>query len=208
MSLLLDQKLEQENMKKIMVKLLTNQKLKPENLNDVAMDQSVNQLRTAEDDPECVAYQEQYRSEVETTWWFDTGAYAPCDAEVRWRENLTLRGANGQDLGAMGDLLVRGFMAKTQVQFRVVVARDARQCFLSGPQLRAKGHPFILNQHESFFHSARRRHTSDDVTCRRQISQSCVHAEAMRCTVGNLFAVESFTGKCLTRIAQRQNSTA
>ena len=51
----------------------------------------------------------------------------------------------------MGDLLVRGFMAKTQVQFTVVVARDARQCFLSGPQLRAKGHPFILNQHESFF---------------------------------------------------------
>ena len=61
MSLLLDQKLEQENMKKIMVKLLTNQKLKPENLNDVAMDQSVNQFRIAGDDPECVAYQEKYR---------------------------------------------------------------------------------------------------------------------------------------------------
>ena len=42
----------------IMVKLLTNQKLKPESLNDVAMDQSVNQLRTTEDDPECVTDQE------------------------------------------------------------------------------------------------------------------------------------------------------
>ena len=45
-------------MKKFMVKLMTNQKRKPENLNDVTMDQSVNQLRTTEDDPECVAYQE------------------------------------------------------------------------------------------------------------------------------------------------------
>ena len=92
------------------------------------------------------------QEEVETTWWFDTGAHAHVMPKyVGERTYLTLRGANGQDLGAMGDLLVRGFMAKTQVQFRVVVARDARRCFLTGPQLRAKGHPFILNQHVSFF---------------------------------------------------------
>ena len=55
----------------------------------------------------------------------------------------------------------------------------------------SEGIPVHKESTREFFHSAKRRHTSNDVTCRRQITQSCVHAEPMRCTVGNLFAVES-----------------
>ena len=45
---------------------------------------------------------------------------------------VTLRGANGQDLGAMGEVQVRGFIGKIKVHFTEVAARDARRCFLSG----------------------------------------------------------------------------
>ena len=62
----------------------------------------------------------------------------------------TLRGADGEGLGATGELLVRGFIGQIKVQFAAVVARDARPCFLSGTQLRTKGYTFTLNQHESF----------------------------------------------------------
>ena len=55
MSLLLDQKLEQEKLKEFNVKFLTVQHLKQANLDDVATDQSVNQIRTTEDDSERVA---------------------------------------------------------------------------------------------------------------------------------------------------------
>ena len=59
--------------------------------------------------------------------------------------NVTLRGANGQDLGAMGEVQVRYFIEKIKVQFTAVVTRDARRCFLSGTQLRTKGYTFFLN---------------------------------------------------------------
>ena len=96
--------------------------------------QSVNQSRTTEDDSERVAYRVNVQEKVQTTWLFDTGA----DAHVMpkyVREQLgeptlqttrvTLRGADGQDLGAISDLQVRGFIGKIQVQFTTVVARDA-----------------------------------------------------------------------------------
>ena len=82
-----------------------------------------------------------------TTWLFDTGA----DAHVMPKSvceqmgeptlqttKVTLRGASGQDLGAMGE--VRDFIGKVKVQFAAVVARDARRCPLSGTQLRTKGY--------------------------------------------------------------------
>ena len=63
---------------------------------------------------------------------------------------VTLRGANGQDLGAMGEVQVIGFIGQFKVQFTAVVARDARRCLQSGTQLRTKGYTFPLNQHEGF----------------------------------------------------------
>ena len=63
---------------------------------------------------------------------------------------VTLRGANGQDLGAVGGLYVRSFIGKIKVQFTALVARDARRGLLSGTQLRTKEYTFTLNQHESY----------------------------------------------------------
>ena len=64
--------------------------------------------------------------------------------------NATLRRANEQDLGAMGQVQARRFNGQIKVQFTAVVARDARRCLLSGTQLRTKGYTFTLNQHGSF----------------------------------------------------------
>ena len=74
---------------------------------------------------------------------------------------VTLTGANGQDLEAMGELLV---MDKTKVQFKAVVARDGRRCLLSGTQLIAKGYTFTLSQQEKFSRSTKWRHKSDHIT--------------------------------------------
>ena len=64
--------------------------------------------------------------------------------------SVTLEGANGQDPGAICEVLVKGFIGKVKVQFKAVVARDARRCLLSGTQLRAKGYTFRLNERGSF----------------------------------------------------------
>ena len=54
-----------------------------------------------------------------------------------------------------------------------------------------------MNVTREFSHTTKRRHKSNDVTCRKQRhSQSCVHVEAKRCTVGNLPDVETRIGKC------------
>ena len=63
-----------------------------------------------------------------TTWLFDTGADAHVMQKCVWEQlgepalqttNVTLRGANGQDLGAMVEVQVRGFIGKIKVQFMV-----------------------------------------------------------------------------------------
>ena len=154
MSSLMDQKLEQENVKENMVKSLMDQKLKQ---HDDVTDQNVNQSRTTENDSERDVHQVRIQEKVETIWLCDTGADAHV-MPVHVREQLgdpslqttqvALRGANGQDLGAMGEVQVKGFFGKIKVQFTAVVARDARRCLLSGTQLRTKGN--TLNQHGSF----------------------------------------------------------
>ena len=63
---------------------------------------------------------------------------------------VTLRGANGPDLEAMGEVQVRRFIGKIEVQFTAVVARDATRCLLSVTQLRTKECTFTLNRHGSF----------------------------------------------------------
>ena len=80
-----------------------------------------------------------------TTWLFDTGADTHVMPKCVWvllgepalqTTNVTLRRANGQDLGAMGEVQVRGFVERIKVQFKAVVARD-------------EGYTFTLNQQGS-----------------------------------------------------------
>ena len=120
---------------------------------DVAIDHSVNQSRTTEDDPEQVAYQVKIQEKVETTCLFDRGADAHVMPNCVWEvlgepvlqtTRVTLRGVNGQDLGAIGELHVRSFTEKTKVRFTTVVARDARRCLLSATQLRSNGCTFFF----------------------------------------------------------------
>ena len=63
---------------------------------------------------------------VATTWLFDTGADAQLmpqhvcsqQGEPKLQEKtMMLRGANGQDLGALGTLMVRSFLGLVNVQF-------------------------------------------------------------------------------------------
>ena len=88
------------------------------------------------------------QEKVETTLLFGTGA----DAHVMpgyVGEQLgepTLQPTHEQDLGAVGEVLVRGFTGRVKVQFKAVIARDARRCLLSGTQLRAKGCTSTVNQ--------------------------------------------------------------
>ena len=139
---------------------------------DGVTDQCMNQSRTTEDDSERVACQLKVEEKVQTTWLSDTGADAHVMPKYVWEQlgeptlqttRVTLRGANGSDLGAIGEVLVRNFQWTKKVQFTAVGARDARRCFLSGTQLRAKGHTFTLNQHESF-HTTKRRRKNNYVT--------------------------------------------
>ena len=70
---------------------------------------------------------------VVATWLFDTGTDAhvmsKCVCEqlgepALQTTNVTLRGANGKDLGAMVEVHVRCFIRKIKVHFTAVVARD------------------------------------------------------------------------------------
>ena len=73
------------------------------------------------------------QEKVETIWLFDTGADAHVMPKNVWELQTTkilLRGASGQDLGAIGEVQVRGFIGKIKVQFTAVVERDGRRCLL------------------------------------------------------------------------------
>ena len=126
---------------------------------DDVTDQNVSQSRTTENDSERGVYQVRNQEKVETIWLFDTRADAHVMPKYVWEQwgeptlqttRATLRGAGEQDLGAMGEVQVRGFVVKIKVQFTAVVARDARRCLLSGTQLRTKGLMFTLNQDGCF----------------------------------------------------------
>ena len=128
MSLFLDPELEQESMKEFMTKLLMDRKLR--RVDDVGV-KSVNESGAAENCSEHDVGQVKIQERVMTTWLFDTGADTHVMPKSVWEQlgeptlqttNVTLRGANGQDLGAMGDVQVRGFIGKIKVQFKVVVA--------------------------------------------------------------------------------------
>ena len=69
----MDQKLEQENMKKFMARSLMHQKLKQ---GDDVTDLNVNQSRTTENGSERDVYQVRVQEQVEAIWFFDTGADA------------------------------------------------------------------------------------------------------------------------------------
>ena len=116
----------------------------------------MNQSRTTANDPERDVYHVRIQEKVETNWLFDTGADAHVMPKHVWEPleepslqipRVTLRGSNGQDLGALGEVQVRGFIGKIKVHFTAVVARDDRRCLLSG-------YTFTLNQHE-FSHTTK-----------------------------------------------------
>ena len=155
---LMVKKLEQEHMKELVAKSLVNQKL---NQDDGVTEKCVNQSGTAEKGSKHAACQVKVQEKFVATWLFDTGADAHVMPTCVWEQlgeptlqttNVTLRGASGQDLGAMV----------------VVVARDARRCLLSGTQLRTKGYTFTLNQHESFFTQRKIGSRETNVTRRKQ----------------------------------------
>ena len=96
---------------------------------DAATDQSMSQAKTVLESSEQVACQMKIQEKVETTLLFNTGA----DAHVipKWEQlgeptlqstSVTLKGAKRQDLGAIGEVLVKGFIGKVNVQFKAVVA--------------------------------------------------------------------------------------
>ena len=122
-------------------------------------DQNVNQSRTAENVSERIVYQMRIQEKVQTILLFDTRADAHVMPMHVWKQlgepslqttRVTLRRANGQDLGAMDEVQVRGFIGIIKVQFTAAVAPDARRCLLSGTQLRTKRYTLTLNQHGSF----------------------------------------------------------
>ena len=126
---------------------------------DDMTDKNVNQARTTENDSERYVYQVRTHQKVETIWLVDTRADVHVMPKRVWEQlgeptlqttKVTLRRANGQDLGAMGEVQVIGFNGKIEGQFSAVVARDATRCLLSGTQPRTKGHGITLNQHGSF----------------------------------------------------------
>ena len=158
-------------------------------------EQCANQSRTVENGSEHAACQVRVEEKVVTTWLFDTGADAHEMPKCVWEHlgepalqttKVTLREANGQDLGTMGEVQVK-------VQFTAVVARDARQCLLSGTQLRTKGYTFSLNQRESF------------LTQPKDGQRVTMSREGNRDTLPD---VETRVGKCGTRIAESQDKSA
>ena len=137
-----------------------DQKLKQD---DGVTDQNVNQTRTTENDSERDVYQVRIQEKFETIWLFATGADVHVMPKHVWEQlgelsmqttRVSLRGANGQDLGAIGEVQVKDFIGKIKVQFTAAVARDARRCLLSGTQLRTKkGIHVHVDQHGSFPHN-------------------------------------------------------
>ena len=82
-------------------------------------EQCVNQSGTAEKGSEHVACQVKVQEKVVTSWLFDTGTDAHVMPKCVWEQfgeptlqttNVSLRGATGQDLEAMGEVQVRGFI--------------------------------------------------------------------------------------------------
>ena len=114
-------------------------------------EQCVNQSGTAENGSEHATCQVKVQEKVVTTCLFDTGTDAHVMPKCVWEQfgeptlqttNVSLRGANGQDLGAMGEVQVGCFIGKIKVQFTAVAARDARRCLLGGTKLRTKEYTF------------------------------------------------------------------
>ena len=98
---------------------------------DGVTDQCMNQSRTTEDDSERVACQLKVEEKVQTTWLSDTGADAHVMPKYVWEQlgeptlqttRVTLRGANGSDLGAIGEVLVRNFSGQRKFSSQLWVS--------------------------------------------------------------------------------------
>ena len=110
----------------------TDQSMVGNNMDDAGACQA-GQAKLVLESSEHVACQVKIQEKVETTWLFGTGADAHVMPKHVWEQlgeltlqptSVTLKGANGQDLGAIGEVLVRGFDGRVKVQFKAVVARQ------------------------------------------------------------------------------------
>ena len=117
-SLLLD------SMKELVAKFLMD--LRWRQAHDVTV-KSVNESGTAVNCSDHDAGQVIVQEKVVTSRLFDTGADTHVMPKCVWEQlgepalqttNITLRGANGQDLGAMDEVQVRGFIGKIKVHFK------------------------------------------------------------------------------------------
>ena len=113
---------------------------------DDLTDQNVNQFGTTENDSERDIHQVRIQEKVETIW-FDTGADAHVMPKHVWEQlgepslqttRVTLRGANGQALGAMGEVQVRGSIGKIKVPFTAHGHVESTLEFSTHNQLAAK----------------------------------------------------------------------
>ena len=175
---------------------------------DGVTDQNVNQSRTTEDDSERDVYQVRIQEKAETIWSFDTGADAHVMPKHVWEQlrepslqttKVTLRGATGQDLGAMGEVQVKGFIGKTKgpVHISGCTRRETTLSEWNVPW--NKGIHVHFESAREFSHTTKPQRKGDDVTRRQQRHfPSCMHVEAKRCMVGNVSDIEPRVGKCET----------
>ena len=195
MSSLVDQKLEQENMQELMAQSLMNQQL---NQDDGVTEKCVNQSGTTENGSEHAVCQVKVQEKVVTTWLFDTGADAHVMPKCVWEQlgeptlqttSVTLRGANGQDLGATGEVQVRGFIGKSNFSSQQCTRRETMSSEWNTTQ--NEGIHVHFESTRKFPHSTERRPKCNNVTRRKpKHTQSCMLVETKRDTVGNLPDVE------------------
>ena len=198
MSLLMKRDLERESMNKLMAKSLMDRRLR--RADDVTM-KSVNESGAVRNCSEHDVCQVIVQEKVVATWLLDIRAVTHVMPKCLWEQlgelalqttNITLRGANGQDFGAMGEVQDRGFIEKAQVQFKTVVARDARRYLLSRIQLRTHGHTFTLSQQGSFLTQSKGGQRVQITRGGKQRdTQHGMFLETKRHTIGNLPDVET-----------------
>ena len=136
---------EGEDKETIVAIALTDQDRVRNNVDDAATCLSVGQEKAVLESSEHLACQVQIQGKFETTWWFDRGADAHVMPKHVWEQlgestlqptSVTLKGTNGQHLGAIDEVLVRGFIARVQVQFTAMFARAEHNSERSGTRSR------------------------------------------------------------------------
>ena len=75
-----------------------------------------------------------------------------------------LMGASGQDLGAMSEVLVRGFMGKVKVQFVAAVAQESKTMPFERHATQSEGVRVHVEPKRKLPHTTRKQRKSNNVT--------------------------------------------